>query len=140
MEHNISILFYTRIASKSKGNLIPVYLRITINGKRLEQSTHRFVQLSQWSSAAGKMKGTHPEARTLNSFLDVLKNKVHATEREMVQDGKEITYQSFKDKWFGLHEKPRMLLEIFKQHNDEVAQLIGKDYSTATLQRYETSP
>jgi hypothetical protein len=43
MEHNISILFYARTASKSKENLIPIYLRITINGKRIEQSTHRLV-------------------------------------------------------------------------------------------------
>ena len=32
-----------------------------------------------------------------------------------------------------------MLLEVFKQHNDEVAQLAGKDFAPATLKRYTTS-
>ncbi|MEJ7679139.1 MAG: phage integrase SAM-like domain-containing protein [Segetibacter sp.] len=32
-----------------------------------------------------------------------------------------------------------MILEVFQQHNQQVAQLIGKDFSAATLQRYKTS-
>ena len=60
-------------------------------------------------------------------------------EREMIQDGLEITYQSFKEKWSGADEKSHMLLEVFKQHNDEVAQLAGKDFAAATLKRYTTS-
>ena len=139
MEHKISILFYSRLSSKSKTNLVPIYLRITINGKRLEQTTNRFVEHSQWFSNAGKMKGNNNEARTLNNYLDALRNKVHATEREMIQDKKEITYQSFKEKWLGITEKPHMLLEIFKQHNDEASLLIGKDFCAATIQRYKTS-
>ena len=69
MEHTISILFFTRIASKRSGNLLPIYLRITINGQRIEQSTHRFVQRSQWSSAAGRAKGSTPDVKVLNDFL-----------------------------------------------------------------------
>ncbi len=44
MDHKISILFYSRIASKTKDNLVPIYLRITIDGKRIEQTTKRFVE------------------------------------------------------------------------------------------------
>src|SRR5215212_4722235 len=90
MEHNISILFYSKISKKAKDNQVPIYLRITVNGKRIEQSTHRFVQRSQWSSVAGRMKGTFAHAKVLNDFLDALRNKVHATERAMVLDGIEI--------------------------------------------------
>lgn len=139
MEHNIAILFYARVNRERNDNKVPIYLRITLNGKRIEQATHRFVIRSQWSSTAGKMKGSHAAAKSLNNFLDALKNKVHNTEREMVQDGREITYESFKNKWFGVAEKPHMILEIFKQHNAEVEQLSGKDYSPATLKRYATS-
>ena len=139
MEHNITILFYTRIYRKRNDNRVPIYLRITLNGKRIEHTTNRFVDRSKWSSRAGKMKGTNVEAKSLNNFLDALRNRVHKTEREMVQDGKEITYESFKSKWFGVAEKPRMILEIFKQHNDEVEKLAEKDYLPATLKRYKTS-
>lgn len=139
MSSKISILFYSKIAKKTKEELIPIYLRITIDGKRIEQSTNRTVQLSKWSNKAGKMRGTSADARVLNSFLDAIRNKVYATERELVQDGKVITYQSSKEKWFGVDIKTHMVLETFQQHNDQVAQLVGKDYSAATLQRYKTS-
>lgn len=32
-----------------------------------------------------------------------------------------------------------MLISIFKQHNKDVSQLVGKEYSPSTLTRYETS-
>ena len=51
------------------------------------------------------MIGNSAEANTLNDFLDILKHKVHMAEREMILDGKEITYRSFKDKWFGIDMK-----------------------------------
>ena len=139
MDNKISILFYSRIAKKTKENLVPIYLRITIDGKRLDHSIKRTLELNKWSNKVGKMKGTSTEARIFNSYLDSLRNKVYVAEREMVQDGKQITYESFKAKWLGTNEKPRMLLEIFQQHNNEIKELAGKEYSPATVQRYVTS-
>src|ERR1035437_699775 len=139
MDHKISILFYSRIASKNNENLVPVYMRITVNGKRYEQSTNRFVDLQNWCANGGRMKGSHTDAKNLNNYLDSIRNKVHITERNMIRDGKKITYESFKDEWLGVHDKSYMILEIFKQHNEEVAMLIGKDFSASTLARYKTS-
>jgi integrase len=85
------------------------------------------------------MKGSHAEARAFNSFLDALKNKVYVAEREMVQDGKVITYETFKEKWLGTNEKPNMLMEIFKQHNEQLKELVGKDYAEGTFKRYVTA-
>ena len=139
MEHTISILFYTRKTSKANGAVLPIYLRITINGKRLEHSINRTIEVSKWSSKTGKMKGNHSEARSFNSSIDALKNKIYATERALLQEGKVITYEVFKDRWVGTDIKQCLILEVFKQHNEQVSQLIGKDYSAATLQRYKTS-
>jgi len=139
MENNISILFYSKTSKKNKNNDVPIYLRITVNGKRIEQTTNRFIPLSQWSRVAGKMKGSSTEARTFNNFLDALKNKVHTLEREMVIDGKPITFETFRDNWFGVPGECHMILDVFQQHNDEVAILVGKDYSPTTLKRYKTS-
>jgi hypothetical protein len=91
MDNKISILFYSRIALRNKNNLAPIYLRITIDGKRIEQSINRTVELSKWSNKAGKMKGSHAEARAFNSFLDAIRNKVHSAERKLVLDGKLLT-------------------------------------------------
>jgi hypothetical protein len=108
MEHHISILFYVRKSKKTTDGLLPVYIRITINGQRIDQSIQRYVQASQWSVQAGRMKGNGNEARQLNLYLDTLTGKVLKFERELVQDGKIITIDSFREKWLGLAVKPRM--------------------------------
>lgn len=141
MEHHISILFYVRKSKKTTDGLLPVYIRITINGQRIDQSIQRYVQATQWSVQAGRMKGNGNEARQLNLYLDTLTGKVLKIERELVQDGKVITIDSFREKWLGLADKPRMLLELFQQHNDQIAALIqvGRDFAPGTLERYKTA-
>jgi len=141
MEHHISILFYVRKSKTTKDGLLPIYLRITVNGQRIDQSIQRYVQAGQWSASAGRMKGNGSEARQLNLYLDTLTSKVLKLERELVQDGKTITIDSFREKWLGIADKPRMLLELFQQHNDQVAALIqvGRDFAPGTLERYKTA-
>lgn len=139
MEHRISILFYSKKKKVTKDNLVPIYMRITINGQRLEHSIHRYVELSKWSSAIGRMKGNSNDARILNIYLDALTNKVYAAEREMIQDGKLVSFDAFKEKWTGVNDRPRMLMEIFQHHNDQLAALVGKGYAEGTLERYNTS-
>ena len=61
METKLSILFYSKTAKTTKDGLMPIYLRVTINGKRFEQSTQRYVLSAKWSAAAGNAK--------LNAYL-----------------------------------------------------------------------
>ena len=127
MEHSITIHFHIRNARKNENDPAPIYMRITINGTRYEQSINRWVQSSKWSAATGRMKGSSGDARALNDYIDILKNKVQAIEREMLNDRREINYKTFKEKWLGISVNKKMLLDIFKQHNDDVSKLIGKD-------------
>ena len=141
MEHRINVLFYARKSKKTSDDLVPLHMRITVNGRRLDQSIQRYVESSQWSPAAGRVKGNNDQACQMNLYLDTLMTKVLRLEREMVMDGVTVNFTNFREKWFGLTERPRMLLEIFKQHNDQLAALVnaGKDYAPATLDRYITT-
>jgi hypothetical protein len=79
MKNKIAILFYTKSAKVLKNGLSPIYLRITVDGVRIEISTSKYVEKSRWSVEAGKMKGSSEEAGTINGYLDALKNKVYET-------------------------------------------------------------
>jgi len=139
MEYKIAHLFYLKNCRKTKSNLTPIYLRITINGKRLEHAIQREIDVSEWSKIAGRMKGKTAFAKNLNAYLDTLRNRIYDIEREIIFEGANVTFQAFKNKWLGVTEKPKMILELFEEHNREVAQLLGKDYSIMTLKRYKTS-
>ncbi len=133
-------LLRQKIKKTSKG-LIPIYIRITIDGSRLEQSIQRYVPAAQWSAAAGQVKGSNEQAHQINLYLDTLTSKVLRLEREMVIDGQILNFSNFREKWLGITEAPRMLIEVFQQHNDQMASLVkaGKDYSPGTLDRYDTA-
>ena len=73
MQSKMSILFYAKRAKATTEGLVPIYLRVTIDGQRIEISTKRYVDGTKWSTESGKMKGNSDEARSLNSHLDILK-------------------------------------------------------------------
>jgi site-specific recombinase XerD len=139
MDTKISILFYGSIARTTQNKLLPIYMRVTINRERFETSTHRYLESNNWSAAAGKAKGNTDEMRSINNYLDMLKQKAYNFQKELIQEGRPVNIENFKDKWLGKSDKPVMLIEIFQQHNDQVVELIGKDFAPGTVERYKTS-
>ena len=139
MKTKVSILFYTKRAKAAANGLVPIYTRITINGKRFEQSTNRFVEISKWSTEGNKMKGTSEEARLINNHLDLLKNQIRDAEIELIHKKIPVTIETIKSKLLGIDERARMLVPIFQDHNNKIKELIGKEYAPGTLERYTTS-
>lgn len=139
MKTKVSILFYTKRAKAAANGLVPIYTRITINGKRFEQSTNRFVEISKWSTEGNKMKGTSEEARLINNHLDLLKNQIRDAEMELIHKKAPVTIETIKSKLLGIDERARMLVPIFQDHNNKIKELIGKEYALGTLERYTTS-
>lgn len=139
MKTKVSILFYAKKAKAAVNGLIPIYTRITINGKRIELSTNRFVEMSKWSTEAGKMKGTSEEARSINNHLDLLKSQIRDAEMELIHRKIAITTETIKSKLLGIDERARMLVPIFQDHNNKIKELVGKEYAPGTLERYNTS-
>ncbi len=139
MKHKISTLFYAKSSKATKNGLIPIYQRITINGIRIELSTSRFVEKAKWNTEAGKMKGSTEEARTINSYLDILKSKIYETEKWMVNNNQDINAQTFKNKLLGIEENQRKLVTIFEDHNKKMKELIGKEFSINTYKKYKTT-
>ena len=76
MNAKVSILFYAKKSKAKNNSRVPIYLRITVNGKRAEFSTGKDVEISKWSSAQNRLKGNSEEARALNKYLDVLYSKI----------------------------------------------------------------
>ena len=64
-KHTFSLLSYFRKDKANKDGSVPVYLRITLDGKRAELSAKTFVDATDWNKSKGRLKGTHAEARDL---------------------------------------------------------------------------
>lgn len=139
MHNKISLLFYVKSSKADKNGLQPIYLRITISGKRFEISTSKFIDKSKWNAAATKMKGNTDESRSINGYLDAMRNKAYESEQNLIRKQLEINIDNFKNKFLGIEEKQRMLLSIFQEHNTRMKDLIPQEFSVNTFKRYETS-
>ncbi|MEM9897153.1 MAG: Arm DNA-binding domain-containing protein [Bacteroidota bacterium] len=81
MNHTYSILFYLKKEARSTNNKVSIILRITVDGKRAEQSTKRSIEPDRWDSKAGRVKGNKADARAINDHLDTIHlkiNKIHS--------------------------------------------------------------
>lgn len=77
MNTKLSILFYAKRAKTNIDGLIPIYLRVTVDGECIEVSTKRYTHPDKWSVEGNRMKGTTAETKAINTYLDTLKAKVY---------------------------------------------------------------
>ncbi|WP_445737594.1 site-specific integrase [Mariniflexile sp.] len=139
MKTKITLHFYAKSTKANANGLLPIYVRLTVDGKRLEFSTKKFVEKSKWSSELAKMKGTTEEARSINSYLDLMKSEVLDAQMELLHRNETLCIENFKSKLLGTEERQRMLVPIFQDHNNKIKELVGKEYAPGTLERYTTS-
>ncbi|EKT3956898.1 site-specific integrase [Flavobacterium psychrophilum] len=139
MKTKITLYFYAKSTKGNAAGQLPIYVRLTVDGKRLEFSTKKFVETSKWSSELSKMKGTTEEARSINSYLDLMKTKVFNAQMELMHRNENLTIENFKEKLLGTEQRQRMLIPIFQDHNNKIKELVGKEYAPGTLERYKTS-
>jgi len=138
MNAKVSVLFYAK-KSKTKSNLrVPIYLRITVNGKRAEFSTGKDVEISKWSSAQNRLKGNSEEARAINKYLDILKSNVLVLENKLALSRESFDAIDIKNLLTGANTTERYLIPIFEEHNSKIEKLLGKEYAPATLKNFKT--
>jgi hypothetical protein len=82
--------------------------------------------------------GAKEDARTLNAYLDTMQNKVYETQRQLTEQGLEVTAEAIREKFFG-SERSRRLMEIFEEHNEQISQLVDIEFAPGTMERHETA-
>lgn len=139
MKAKVNLHFYAKSTKANTKGQLPIYVRLTVDGNRTEFSTKKFIEPSRWSSGASKVKGTSEEARSINSYLDLIKSRVFDVHMELIHKNQNLSIKNFKDLLFGSEEKQHMLVPIFLDHNNKIKELVGKEYAPGTLERYTTS-
>jgi integrase len=140
MSRRFNLLFYLKKPKKyEEGGLIPVYMRVSVGGKRTEFTTQREWDATKWNSEAGRASGTKEAARELNSYLDTLKTKVYEAQRKLVDEGEVVSTDTIREIITGRNRNSKMLLEVFDYHNKQMQELVNIDFAPGTMERYETA-
>lgn len=136
-QSTFKVSFYVRNDKKDKQGDVPVYMRVTVNGSRVEISTNRKINLSNWSSS-GKAKGYKSEINEFNNYLDLLRSKIYNIRAQIIQRDENVTAQKIKNE-LGLSKRSKTVNEVFDYHNQRIKELVDQEYSNSTYKRYVTT-
>jgi site-specific recombinase XerD len=140
MERSFGLFFHLKKNGKKEEKECTVYMRITIDGDYCEISTKRKCAPDKWNTDAGRMIGKGDVIKSFNAYLDTLQQKVFEAKRKLIETDKTLSPENIKNLLLQKSDQPKyMLMEIFKNHNNQMAALVGREYAPGTLQRYETS-
>ncbi|MBN2743985.1 MAG: site-specific integrase [Marinilabiliaceae bacterium] len=107
------------IARAPKNPELPstIYVRITVDGKRVELSLKQSINSSDWNVEKGMSKGRTSDAKKLNSYLEQIRGRINECYQELSLKKQLITAEAIKNLYLGIKEETLSLLGIFDYHN-----------------------
>lgn len=138
-QNTFSIQFYIKKSKIKRSGEAPIYTRITVNGKRVEIAIKRNIHIDKWDNKRGYARGTTEYARSLNTYIDTVRNKLYEKHRNLIEKNKNITAIAIKDAFFNKGDNSKTFVGVFEYHNKQMEALVGKEYAQGTHKRYETS-
>ena len=108
----LSILFYLRRDKTNRRNEVPIYMIITVNGKKAEMATNRYVDPERWNPEGGFVKGSKAEFKLLNEYLDLIRSKVYSAQRDLMEQNQPVTALGLRNTVQGTTKSQRTVLEV----------------------------
>lgn len=138
VNQNLCVLFWLRKSKADENGLCSVYARLTIEGARTEISLGKKVHPDKWLPKSGVMKGNSEEARTFNSYLNLVKGDLQKHYNLLVaKETSRITPEMVRNAYIGVKESKKTLFEVFDYHNLKFAEKAKSGHlSEATHKRY----
>ena len=139
MNKTFSLCFLIKRSKLTSKGQVPIYLRVTIDGRTTELSTKRFIDPDKWDGKGQRHKGYTEEAKSFNHFLETFKQTVYKAYNKLELESEEINIINLKEKLTGKKDKILTIIPVFEEYNRRMKSLIGNEFAPLTLQRYESA-
>ncbi len=121
--------------NKEKDGIAPVYVRINVNGARVEMSLKKSVKIADWNPSKGIAKAKNTDLKILNNYLEEVKGLFSSYYREMVLAKKLITPEALKNQFLGIQEQENTLMSLIDYHNLQMREVLAY----GTIKNYYTT-
>lgn len=108
-------------------------MRISINCQAVDISIKRSVAIEAWNQTRESCTSIGKIGTEINYYVNTMRAKILKIHREREVDGKKVTVFAIRDK------STASLIEIYADHNKRCRALVGKDFSTSTVEKFDTS-
>lgn len=136
MRSTFKVLFFLKRDKQKKDGSVPVYCRITIDGKEARFGMKKNIDPKLWNVKEGKAKGKSTESSEINALLEKTKAGIHKIYRDIQERENAVSAEKVKNIFLGIDSKQYMLLKAFDEHVEEKFNLIGKRIVKSTYNRY----
>lgn len=136
MRSTFKVLFFLKRDKRKKDGSVPVYCRITIDGKEARFGMKKDIDPKLWNVKEGKATGKSTKSSEVNALLEKTKAGIHKIYRDVQERENAVSAEKVKNIFLGIDSKQHMLLKAFDGHIEELFNLIGKKIVKATYLRY----
>ena len=109
-----ALFFYINRTRIRKNGECPLYLRISINAKRLTIYTKRNIRPDMWDVGKGMVIGNTKEAREFNTFIEVYRAMVYNKYTDILAEYEDVTLELLRD---ALHSLTSFYTIMFQYWN-----------------------
>jgi integrase len=114
-----SILFWV-YTNRIKNNQVPLYARITVDGKQLNISLKRKIDVGLWNPIKQRAKGTTASAKEINQYLNRVYSELFQCHQDLRLANERITPQTVKSKYLAEDETYYTVRDIIEYHNTQM--------------------
>lgn len=136
---NFAVSFQLKKNKTGKDDKAPIYLRVTVDGKRFEMATGKSVEEKMWNNSTNRVKGKSETARIVNNYLLKLEDEVNEYRLKIDNGETPIKVDDFRKKFQGGKGNAYTLIHVFEENNKLVKQGLGHKYSESTFNQYKTT-
>ncbi len=129
-----SILFWI-YGKRAVNNTANIYLRITLNGQRVNISLKKKIDLNTWDEKRQRAKGNGKDSRILNLYLNEVQSKIYRIYEDLKSDSNPFNSQMVKARFLGEHKKHFSFRDLIIYHNEKMQHKMHP----ATMGQYKTS-
>jgi len=140
MPQNFKILFFLKKGRNRNEKSLPIYVRLTVSGERVEWTCQRNCDPAKWNQQTGRSIGNKDETKSLNQQLDAILSNIFQVQKEYTLRNEPITAAQVRAKI--LHEtkeKTYSLIEVYQYHNDQFEKLVGSEFSYGTYKKFKSA-
>jgi integrase len=122
LNQTFSILFWLNRAKANSKGLVPIWARITIDGKRAECSVKKQISSALWDAEKNRAKGNSDEARSINNYLVMVQAELTKHYNILLSTKDFVTAEDVKNSYKGIKEEKKTFLELYSLYIQKLSE------------------
>lgn len=136
---NHNIYLYLRKSRPDKDGKLPIYIRISLNGNRMEYPSGQGVNAEHWDDKKQKVVRLK-DASTINGVLSTVKSDINHAVSQLQISKTEVTLNNVRLLLRGeAIQETQTFIKVAQEHNENFERQIGKKYSQGSYKNYKTT-